>query len=290
MEELSLILALSALKKAQELGKVLSPKKVDSLPPVGEEGILYFVPKLNPSTMDACDEYIWDSDRSSYELVGSTDMDSDIVKRIEDLEDEVSDVPHSEEVTDYTDVEPPTVDADILGGRITAEDVEELQDYATELKQDLTQLSANISDAYSPSKTYYNGDLVIYNNELWKYDKVGASGTSIAPSDSVASRTSLGNEINTKNNLGQEVDLKSYVTTYFTFPHDGYVYLQSRAVSGANISCRIYGGDYGEIAVLNNANSNGAEQKIVPVKKGMKTRLREDLSPSNTYYMYIPLI
>ena len=52
-----------------------------------------------------------------------------------------------------------------------------------------------ISDAYLPSKTYYNGDIVIYNNQLWKYDKVGDSGTSAVPSNANASRTSLGGEI-----------------------------------------------------------------------------------------------
>lgn len=58
----------------------LTPKVVDELPPVGESGILYFVPSTNASSEDQSKEYIWLEQENRFELVGSTGVDlSDVV-------------------------------------------------------------------------------------------------------------------------------------------------------------------------------------------------------------------
>lgn len=58
----------------------LTPKVVDELPPVGESGILYFVPSTDASGEDQSKEYIWLEQENRFELVGSTGVDlSDIV-------------------------------------------------------------------------------------------------------------------------------------------------------------------------------------------------------------------
>lgn len=48
-------------------------KKVDALPAVGEENIIYLVPKVAPAT--GFDEYIWLADEQDYELIGTTNID-----------------------------------------------------------------------------------------------------------------------------------------------------------------------------------------------------------------------
>lgn len=58
----------------------LTPKVVDELPPVGESGILYFVPSTDASSEDQSKEYIWLEQENRFELVGSTGVDlSDVV-------------------------------------------------------------------------------------------------------------------------------------------------------------------------------------------------------------------
>lgn len=58
----------------------LTPKVVDELPPVGESGILYFVPSTDASGEDQSKEYIWLEQENRFELVGSTGVDlSDVV-------------------------------------------------------------------------------------------------------------------------------------------------------------------------------------------------------------------
>lgn len=58
----------------------LTPKVVDELPPVGESGILYFVPSTDASGEDQSKEYIWLEQENRFELVGSTSVDlSDVV-------------------------------------------------------------------------------------------------------------------------------------------------------------------------------------------------------------------
>lgn len=58
----------------------LTPKVVDELPPVGESGILYFVPSTDASGEDQSKEYIWLEQENRFELVGSTGADlSDVV-------------------------------------------------------------------------------------------------------------------------------------------------------------------------------------------------------------------
>lgn len=58
----------------------LTPKVVDELPPVGESGILYFVPSTDASGEDQSKEHIWLEQENRFELVGSTGVDlSDVV-------------------------------------------------------------------------------------------------------------------------------------------------------------------------------------------------------------------
>ena len=71
------------LKNAQDI-EILKEKPslkiviVEELPEVGEEGILYLVPKdPDPDTgdTDSYDEYVWLSESETYELVGTTAID-----------------------------------------------------------------------------------------------------------------------------------------------------------------------------------------------------------------------
>lgn len=48
-------------------------RKVNALPVTGEPNIIYLVPKADPETSDACDEYIWQD--NAWELIGSTSID-----------------------------------------------------------------------------------------------------------------------------------------------------------------------------------------------------------------------
>ena len=70
-DNLALTLAMAALDTIKKIGTPLTPRRVDTLPEIGEEGILYFVPKENPTSQDAHDEYIWIN--NAYDKVGSTD-------------------------------------------------------------------------------------------------------------------------------------------------------------------------------------------------------------------------
>lgn len=48
-------------------------RKVNVLPVTGEPNIIYLVPKADPETSDACDEYIWQD--NAWELIGNTSID-----------------------------------------------------------------------------------------------------------------------------------------------------------------------------------------------------------------------
>ena len=57
-------------------------RKVDALPAVGQEHIIYLVPKAAPAT--GFDEWIWVADEEEYELIGDTNIDlSDYYKKSE---------------------------------------------------------------------------------------------------------------------------------------------------------------------------------------------------------------
>lgn len=55
-------------------------------------------------------------------------------------EDDIEDVPHSEPVEDYAGIEPPTIDADILGGKYRASDVDEIKDDISNIKSDMSRM------------------------------------------------------------------------------------------------------------------------------------------------------
>lgn len=59
-------------------------KKVDSLKSPGESNIIYLVPSSSSSEQNIYDEYIWLSDASSFEKIGTTAIDlSDYLRKDE---------------------------------------------------------------------------------------------------------------------------------------------------------------------------------------------------------------
>lgn len=55
--------------------KQMSFTKVTSLPSTGDTTKIYLLAKATSQTNNAYDEYIWDTDNSEYELIGSTSID-----------------------------------------------------------------------------------------------------------------------------------------------------------------------------------------------------------------------
>lgn len=55
--------------------RTLEFKKVDSLPETGESKYIYLVPSLDPSENDIYNEYIWITEDSGYEFIGTTKID-----------------------------------------------------------------------------------------------------------------------------------------------------------------------------------------------------------------------
>lgn len=66
-------LAYAALEAAKSIGPISGWEVVENLPPEGEPNKLYFIPKSDPITPDAHDEYAWINNQ--WEKVGSTDVD-----------------------------------------------------------------------------------------------------------------------------------------------------------------------------------------------------------------------
>ena len=75
MQNLSLTLALAAINAIKNIGPISGWEVVDILPATGEPNKLYFVPKPDGIAPDAHDEYVWIASKSSWEKVGSTDVD-----------------------------------------------------------------------------------------------------------------------------------------------------------------------------------------------------------------------
>ena len=58
----------------------LSYEIVDSLPPSGEENMIYFVKNDSSSTNDYYDEYVWISSSNTFEKIGSTLIDGSVTQ------------------------------------------------------------------------------------------------------------------------------------------------------------------------------------------------------------------
>lgn len=97
----------------------------------------------------------------------------------------------------------------------------------------------------------------------------------------------------TKNNLSvEEIDIKAYTSAsnFYTFPTDGYIYMQTRTGSGAVISARLLGNTSGELVLVCDARgTSGVGFLSLYVRKGMRVYMREDSDPSNTYCFFMGL-
>lgn len=156
-------------------------------------------------------------------------------------------------------------------------------------------LLAPVQITLTADRLYNTGDQFIYTGLLYEATETIAQGTSITIgsnaqlADCVTKQISEINSNLSANNLGTSIDISSYTTegNKYTFPSNGYVYLNGSTLSAGHVYARIDGSNGQNVFYLNMNITEQFQTNAIFVKKGMKCIITEITSGATANF--IPL-
>ena len=96
-----------------------------------------------------------------------------------------------------------------------------------------------------------------------------------------------------KNNIGSQVDLSGYTSSFYTVPSDGYVRISGGSAVGSIAHVYIYGAESGERYYLNiysvTTSANLGSCQATFVRKGMKIKAVKVDTSSGAVAVFKPL-